>query len=139
MTVTVSDVMRRVRNHFALSYRDDAWTLENGVLAPDAFAPGDWIAIVGAGSITGVYQLDEHGALPLPDQRWTGRIWLLEPPADFLRLCREIGEWTESHPDPTTLSEHFGQYSRSQTTAAWERVFAAALHPYTRMYSEVKC
>ncbi len=140
MTVTVSDVMRRVRNYFVMGYADDTWTLEGGVLSPGTLHPGDWVAITGAGSMSGVYQVDIGGTLPIArSQTWTGRIWRLAPPEDFLRLCGEIAEWAESHPDPTTLSEHFGQYSRSGSSTAWERVFAARLQPYVRMFSEVKC
>ncbi|MBQ8202221.1 MAG: hypothetical protein IJZ74_10715 [Clostridia bacterium] len=138
MIVTVSDVMRRVRNHFVTGFSDGQWVLSGGILSPAAFSPGDWIAITQAGALCGVYQLDERGMLPdCADGQWDGRIWLLSPPADFLRLCREIAQWAAKHEDPTLVSERFGQYSRSQSSPAWERVFAAALAPYTRMYTEV--
>lgn len=138
MTVHVSDVMRRTRNFFPLARTDAAWQLRQGMLTPAVHNPGDWIAIENGGPC-GVYRLDENGALRgIADCEWTGRVWLLQPPEDFLRLCSEIAAWQEAHPDPTMLSERFGEYSRSQTSAAWEKVFAAALTPYVRMYPEVK-
>lgn len=138
MTVTVSDVMRRVRNFFPVASTEGPWQLRQGMLTPTLHAPGDWIAIEGEGP-AGVYRLDEHGAIcGVSDCEWTGRVWLLRPPADFLRLCAQIAQWQEAHPDPTVLSERFGEYSRSQTGAAWEKVFAAALRPYLRMYPEVR-
>lgn len=138
MSVSVSDVMRRVNNFFPAAHTEGAWQLRKGMLLPSLHSPGDWIAIEGDGP-RGVYQLDEHGAMGgVPDCEWTGQIWLLRPPEDFLRLCGDIARWQEAHPDPTLLSERFGEYSRSQTSCAWEQVFSSALRPWQRMYPEVK-
>lgn len=139
MSVTVPDVMRHVRNHFVTGYTDGDWQFTGGRLLPDiGLAPGTWIALTQADHLSGVYQLDEYGMLPgLPDHAWHGQLWLLNPPAAFLRLCREISEWHDSHPDPTVLSERFGEYSRSQSSGIWQKVFAARLAPYVRMYPEV--
>lgn len=139
MSIAVSDVMRHVRNHFVTGYADFTWKTIDGPVQPElGLTPGTWIAITGADAISGVYQIDEHGAISgIPDGQWTGRIWFLSPPAAFLRLCREIDDWVKAHPDPTLVSEKFGAYSRSQSSAAWQRVFASALSPYMRMYPEV--
>lgn len=141
MTITPADVMRHVRNHFVSAAVCGEWTLAGGILSPaGCFKPGEWIAIPDAGAVSGIHQLDEYGALPgLPDAGWSGPILLLAPPADFLRLCREIADWAERHPDVTAVSERFGAYSRTQTSPAWEKVFAEALTPYRRMYPEVNC
>lgn len=141
MTITPADVMRHIHNHFVSASVCEAWELTDGVLSPSGwFDPGEWIAIPDAGAVTGVHQLDEYGHLPdLSDYRWTGDILLLAPPADFLRLCREIADWADKHPDVTAVSEHFGAYSRTQSSPAWEKVFAEALKPYRRVYPEVKC
>lgn len=139
MSVTVPDVMRHVRNHFVIGYTDGDWRLSSGHLQPGiSLAPGAWIALTQADHLSGIYQLDEYGTLPgLPNHTWRGRLWMLAPPPDFLRLCREISQWTERHPDPTMLSERFGEYSRSQSSGSWQKVFAAELAPYFRMYPEV--
>lgn len=139
MSVSVSDVMRHVRNHFVIGFADGNWQLQDGRLLPEiGLSPGAWIALTDADHLTGVHQLDEHGQLPhLPDNLWSGRLWMLAPPADFLRLCREISQWDDAHPDPTLVSERFGEYSRSQSGTAWQRVFASSLSPYFRMYPEV--
>lgn len=138
MTVTIPDVMRHVRNHFVTGCIDWHWQTEGGALSPaGSFRPGEWIAIAD-GPLRGVWQLDEYGAIPgAADAAWTGRVFLLEPPGDFLRLCGEIAEWAKAHADPTLLSERFGAYSRSQSSGDWTRVFARALAPYKRMYAEV--
>ncbi|MBQ8556290.1 MAG: hypothetical protein IJ438_10530 [Clostridia bacterium] len=140
MTISPADVMRHVRHHFVSGYADGAWTLQDGTLTPSAmFSPGEWIAIAESGVADGVYQLDEHGRIPAaPGGAWQGRIWHLTPPADFLRLCDDIRQWVQSHPDPTVTSERFGEYSRSQHSGAWQSVFRERLAPYMRMYAEVK-
>ena len=139
MNVTVQDVMRRVRHYFSVRVIRREWLTEDGTLFPrELIVPGSWIAIDGGSPFPGVYQLDEAGCIPgLPDRRWTGNIHLLEPPEDFLRLCRTIAEWAEKH-NPAVSAESFGAYRASYAASAWEQVFAAALTPYMRMYPEVK-
>lgn len=140
MNVTIPEVMRHVRSYFASGSITESWTIADGHLTPDLYFPGEWIAITGPDAPCGVYQLDENCALPgVPDAAWTGQIFLLNPPAAFLRLCDEIAEWAKAHPDLTMTSERFGEYSRTQTSADWRQVFASALAPYTRMYPEVTC
>lgn len=139
MTVKVSDVMRHVRNHFIRDARTGDWTHSGGTLSPgDDFAPGMWIAISGDGAPCGVYQLDEQGGIPhLGDISWTGVIYRLDPPADFLRLCGDIGCWAAANPDPAVSSEKLGAYSVSRKAVTWEQAFAPALASYRRMFAEV--
>ena len=137
MTVTIPDVMRRVRNHFIIERIAQDWQVQQGGITPAHFRPGEWIAIAD-GPLAGVHQLDEHGALPgAADAAWRGCIFRLEPPEGFLRLCAEIARWAQAHPDPAAASERFGEYSRSQRTADWAQAFASQLAPYVRMYPEV--
>lgn len=139
MTISVSDVMRRVRNHFITGSMEGSWQLSGGRLLPAGrFMPGEWIAITGPDAPAGVWQLDEDGSLPdAADAAWTGTICRLSPPEDFLRLCREIAQWAERNPDPALRSERFGAYSRTQHSGDWGQIFASALAPYVRMYPEV--
>ena len=138
MKVTIPDVMRHVRNHIVTARLSGAWQTEKGKLSPnDHFDPGAWIAIQG-GPLRGVHQLDEFGAIPgAEDAVWVGIICLLQPPADFLRLCGEIAAWAAQH-EPGLTSERFGEYSRTLAHTDWRRAFSPALAPYMRMYSEVK-
>ena len=140
MTVKVSDVMRHVRNHFIRDSITASWTHADGVLTPaEKLAPGMWIAITGDGAPTGVYQLDEHGGIPdLGDMSWTGTVYVLDPPADFLRLCGDIACWAAANPDPTVSAEKLGEYSVSRKAVTWQEAFAPALAPYRRMFAEVQ-
>ncbi len=138
MNVTVPDVMRHVRNYFVSSRLSGSWQTQEGLLLPQGrFAPGEWIAVLD-GPCAGVYQLDEYARLPgAADAAWKGRIFLLEPPAGFLRLCCEIDAWAKEHPDPAMTGERFGEYSRTLAHTDWTQAFAPALVPYTHMYTEV--
>ena len=140
MTIKVSDVMRHVRTHFIRDAIQGTWSHAGGSLTPaEPFAPGMWIAVSGEGAPCGVYQLDEKGGIPgLGDVTWTGVIYRLDPPADFLRLCGDIGCWAAANPDPAVSSEKLGEYSVSRKAVSWENAFAPALAPYRRMYAEVK-
>lgn len=140
MTIKVSDVMRHVRNHFIRDAIAGSWTQESGTLTPsDKLSPGMWIAITGADAPAGVYQLDEKGGVPdLFDTAWTGTVYRLNPPADFLRLCGDIACWAAANPDPAVASEKLGEYSVSRKAVTWEEAFAPALAPYRRMFTEVQ-
>lgn len=141
MIVKVSDVMRHVRNHFIRDGISGTWQHTAGVLTPsEDLSPGMWIAVTGEdGNVPiGVFQLDEMGGIHgLEDTEWTGTVYRLNPPADFLRLCGDIACWAAANPDPAATGEKLGQYSLSRQTMDWQTAFAAALAPYRRMYAEV--
>ena len=139
MTVKVSDVMRHVRNHFIRDSLCATWHHAGGTLTPtEHFRPGMWIAITGNNAPTGVFQLDEQGGIPgLEDITWTGRVYRLNPPADFIRLCGDIACWAAANPDIAITGEKLGEYSVSRRAVTWQEAFAPALAPYRRMYAEV--
>ena len=139
MTVRVSDVMRHVRNHFVRDSITGPWQHTGGVLTPaDRLSPGMWVAIVGDDAPLGVFQLDELGGIHgLEDRAWTGTLYRLDPPADFIRLCGDIACWNTANPDPASTGEKLGQYSLSRQAMNWQTAFAIALAPYQRMYAEV--
>ncbi len=140
MTIKVSDVMRHVRNHFISHSICAAWNHTGGTLTPsDQLHPGQWIAVTGKDAPAGVYQLDEQGGIPcLEDSAWTGTVFLLNPPADFIRLCGDIACWAEANPDPAVTAEKLGEYSVSRRGLTWQEAFAPALAPYQRMFTEVQ-
>ena len=140
MTIKVSDVMRYVRNHFVCGAVSETFIHTGGMLTPSApFRPGMWIAVTGDDAPAGVYQLDAQGGIPALGERvWTGTVYLLDPPADFIRLCGDIGCWAAAHPDSALISEKFGEYSCSRQPLSWQDAFAQALAPYRQMFTEVR-
>ena len=144
MTVTIPDIMREIHNCFPVATLDGPWEISGGVLSPaDRLPDSGWIALEGFGELDGVHLLEAGRTLSgAPDGRWTGRVWLLSPPEDFLKLCRQIADWAQKQPDPSVQSESFGAYSRTSLTVSgrplgWQDVFATALRPYRRMFQEV--
>lgn len=146
MKVTVQDVMAETRNYFQHQAMDGEWTLTGGVLTPgELLLPGDWVALCGCRLSSGVWQLNEDGEIPdARDETWTGRVWLLAPPEDFLRLCGEIADWCGQHPDAALRRESFGSYSMERAVGdsglpmRWQDVFRAELIPYRRVYPGVR-
>ena len=140
MSVSVAAVMRQVNNHFVSGYLDADFAVEGGDLKPAPAA--SFVYIDGSVLHDGVWEL-QGGKLigdDAADEAFTGRVWLLKPPRDFLALCKEIAAHDAKHPTGAAQSESFGDYSYSMGTQAaggWAAAFAARLTPYRRMFPEV--
>lgn len=137
MTVSMTELMRTVRNCFVTGAADGSWRVTGGVLEGDVPVEG-WVAIEGRGAF-------DAAACNLPDGPWQGRVWLLDPPEDFLRLLDDVNEWlTRQGSDGavTRRRESFGVYATETAYSAdpggWQSVFADRLAPYRRMFPEVK-
>lgn len=149
MTVSMTELMRAVRNCFVTGAADGQWRVEGGVLTGDTPLPYiSYVAIEGRG----VYALSPDGTVEgLPDGEWEGRIWLLEPPEDFLRLLEDINAYLAKTGDESITSgtitrrrESFGvyatetEYGASGTSGGWQSAFADRMAPYRRMFPEVR-
>ena len=140
MAVTIGSVMRHCRNYFERGYYDGECVVANGALVTPALADGRYIAISGSVYNDGVYKL---GTDVLTEETFTGRVWLLSPPASFIALCDEIAEYDAKNPAGAYLSETFGEYSYQRSantqgvTSSWQSAFAARLADYQLLRSEV--
>ncbi|MBR6954610.1 MAG: hypothetical protein IKH77_06205 [Clostridia bacterium] len=141
-----AEVMREVRNCFVTGKCEGVWRLEDGRLSPgELLMPGEWIALSGSCLNDGIWQLDGEGRLvgETRDERFTGEVWFLHPPAEFLALCEEIAAWVAAHPPEDTAEEAFGDYRWKALTDAcglpvdWREVFRGRLLPWRRMFGEV--
>lgn len=140
MAVTIGSVMRHCRNYFERGYYDGECVVANGALVTPALADGRYIAISGSVFNDGVYKL---GTDVLTEETFTGRVWLLSPPASFIILCDEIAEYDAKNPAGAYLSETFGEYSYQRSanaqgvTNTWQTAFASRLADYQLLRSEV--
>lgn len=127
-------VMRRVHNYFERERVEGVFTVAGGVLEPMPDAP--YIAVSGSRWHDGVCPA---GALPEADRSevFTGTVWGLHPPADFLALCGEISDYAQKHPVGAPRSESFGAYRYEASPEGWEAAFAGRLAPFRRMFTEV--
>lgn len=140
MAVSIGSVMRHCRNYFERGYYDGECVVTNGALVTPALADGRYIAISGSVYNDGVYKL---GTDVLTEETFTGRVWLLSPPASFIALYDEIAEYDVKNPAGAYLSETFGEYSYQRSantqgvTSSWQSAFAARLADYQLLRSEV--
>ena len=145
MAVSVAAVMRQCRNFFQTGYVDGTFSITGNRLPVDD-AP--WVYVSGSAYHDGVWKLAD-GYLTgrdvdgLPDETFTGRVWILNPPADFLDLCAEIVDYEKKNPLGAYVSESFGAYSytrnyRAGMDQSWAAMFSAQLAPYRKMYTEVQ-
>lgn len=141
MAVSVADVMRQVNNIFWQEYIDGTFSIEGNVLSD--VPPYPWVCITGSMRHDGIYRM--HGnALEcvsdyLGNEEFTGRVWLLKPPAGFLSLCDEIAAF-DAKCSVGVVSESFGGYSRTNADWAsrgWQNVFSARLSQYRKPFAEV--
>lgn len=143
MAVTVAALMRHVRNYFETGYIQDEFSINGGTVTPAV--KSRYVCIEGSHYNNGVKKILENGAIenPGPDETFDGKIWLLNPPDDFLELAREIAAYDQKNPLSPVMSESFGEYSVTYAggnsgRADWQRVFFGALIPYRKMYTEVR-
>lgn len=142
MSVSVAAVMRQVNNHFVSGYLDADFAVEGGYLKPAPAA--SFVYIAGSVLHDGVWEL-QGGKLigdGIADEAFTGRVWLLKPPRDFLALCREISAYHDKNPTGAPISESFGDYRVTRANeytggGGWQRAFHAQLTPFRRMFPEV--
>jgi hypothetical protein len=79
------------RNFFKPDIYSGTFTITGGVLEPlPAIPEGAYIRIVGSTFNDGVYQ---YGASGLTDETFTGAVWLMHVPPDFVALLTDINEW----------------------------------------------
>lgn len=150
--VTVGDLMRVCRNYFERSFVDNEYNIDSsGALTPhDGITSGQYIAIEGSHLNDGVYTIDAEGKLQNGDdelefteESFCGRVWLLAPPRDFIRLAAAIADFEAKNPTGGYKSESFGEYSYTKGSGkngeaiTWEQAFASDLRPYTRMFTHV--
>lgn len=141
MAATIGSVMRHCRNYFEAGSYDGTITIKGGDLTSIALPGGRYIAIHGSAYNDGVHLLGDEKDV-LKDEVFTGRVWLLAPPASFLALCDEISEYDEKNPSGSMRSETFGEYSYTRSGSengdfGWKTAFSSQLADYQRLTSEV--
>lgn len=144
MAVSVAAVMRHVRNFFERGARLGNFTIIGGALTP---APEcSYVYISGSALHDGVWALSGdmlQGAQDgMKDDSFTGFVFELHPPGDFLRLCEEISSYDDAHPVGEMQSETFGDYSYTRASSqggeqGWQSAYRKRLDAYRRMFTEV--
>lgn len=144
----LTQVCQYLRNWFERTKYIGDFTITSGELTYGdgstlPLLPGQYYRIVGSVLNDGVHQVEEEGN-PLKDESFTGSVWSMAVPPDFLTLVRDIGEWVEANAaaiNSPYQSESFAGYSYSKGYAGgngtdvitWQSQFAARLAPWRKI------
>lgn len=131
-------VMAAVHNYFETALFEGSFPVKGGMAeTPFSLTEGQYLLIRGAGKENRL--LGPGDTLPGPDRMLTARLWLLEPPLDFLDLCGRIARFRREHDPGAPLREQLESYSlqRDERSRVWQIAFREELRPYARMASEV--
>ena len=159
----MTSLCREVRNYFVRSDSDKisgVFSVREGGIALSAdaagasqddfrIADGQFFRIVGSLYNDGVWQNSEAMMTNLREEEFTGQVWLMAPPKDFLDLAEEIAVWIARFGDAALspyASESFGGYSytlrgtsrrnesaRDNEDASWQTAFRRRLAAYRRI------
>ena len=152
MAASVSAVMRECNHYFVGSFLDATFAIQDntietvaGIRLEDIALTGQYVAISGSILNDDVYFVKDDFTLDgVQDETFKGRLHLLRPPRGFLELCEEISEFEAKTPVSAVVSESFGNYSHNKATGingavlSWKEAFAAQLHSYRRMFSDLE-
>lgn len=155
--VDITTICADIRNYFLGDTPEQRiikgeFTVSNGSLTPSDFLlEGQYFRIYGSKLNEGVWLNTVEGLGNLRDETFTGTVWSMSVPKDFIELCERIDAWralneAANSPNMSTLSsENFGNYgyskgsgggSKSGVSGAaltWQTAFYDALTPYRRI------
>ena len=132
------------KNGMAYDARSGAFTIADGVLDLEGYAPGDYYLIEGSKRNDGVHRYGDE----LTDETFTGTICAMHVPAAFEELVAEIEAWNSKYGEAAATpyqSESFGGYSytlksgstaggqTSSAAATWRGVFASRLNQWRKL------
>lgn len=135
----LAELCAEVRNYFETDKRFGEFTISGGTFAPSDFIKdGQYFRIVGSTFNDGVYRYPATG---LTDEIFTGAVWAMSLPPDFIALSTEIEEYNKSDAGKASpyISENFGGYGYTKATGSngkvltWKSVFADDLNRYRKL------
>lgn len=153
----LTDICAECRNYFLPDYINLAnsihrgtYTISDGTVSDTSFLlQGQYFRIVGSVLNVGVYENTAEGRASLRDETFTGSIWAMAVPPDFIRLANDIEAWQEKNEsiDSKNLSPFSsenisgvygyskgGSNSNGGTAVPWQAQFGARLKRYKRVY-----
>lgn len=141
----LTNVCQYLRNWFERDKYFGTFKIDGGVLtyADGTALPllqGQYYRIVGSVLNDGVYK---YGVDALSDEEYSGAVWSMSVPPDFLALVKDISDWSENNASAINSpyqSESFGGYSytlkggnNGAGAGTWQAQFAARLAPWRKI------
>lgn len=123
--MTMGDLCAECRNYFLGTVIQGQFTIDRGVLRPVPTVPdGAYIRIVGSVFNDGVWQVPAAG---LTDETFSGAVWLMHVPPDFVTLLNDINAWEAANSEAVRnataevlsgpyTSESYGGYTYTKKT-----------------------
>ena len=145
----LTEICQFLRNWFVRDTLLGEFKIEGGVLTYEdgtalPLLSNQYFRIVGSILNDGVYKND--GETDLEDEEFSGAVWAMAVPPDFISLVEEISKWCADNATAINSpyqSESFGGYSYSKGYAAsgsggttgitWQTQFASRLGPWRKI------
>lgn len=147
--MTLTDLCKELNNWFTTSIHHDTYTIKNGeidlsdMVADGSLQDGQYFRIVGSVFNDGVHQ---YPATELDDEVYTGAVWAMAVPREFITLLNDINAWIEQYGadlQKPYQSESFGGYSYSlkgslsvgsgAASEPWKAMFASRLNKWRKI------
>lgn len=112
------------------------FTVQDGSVSLPFLANGQYFRVFGSVFNDGVYQYPATG---LKDETFTGVIWAMRPPREFLDIVEKIEAWQAKYggsaSSPYTSESVIGVYSYTKNGdgADWRGVFGEALRRWRKL------
>ena len=136
--------------HYPVTEFEDDYTIAEGVLSTldSSILTGQYIAIYGSVLNDGIWKVGASGAITsdmtgvtAQDETFTGTVYPLKVPPDFVSLATEITAWRTAMKEasPYTSESFLGySYSKAQKQGGgnigWQQQYADRLTPYRKMF-----
>lgn len=149
-----------INNHFThrkgapIASVEGTVVIQNGELTTvdnrpvDIIQPGNYYLIRGSDFNDGIHQ---HPDYDLIDETFSGTIYKMVPPVEFLRLVSDIEQWQEKYGErvqsPYQSENVIGVYSYQlkssgmtvgQTLATWQNTFGDQLKQWRKLYDPAR-
>lgn len=133
----LDEICGRIHNYFEGECYTGTFVIEGGRLQLDGLKEGQYFRVCGSRFNDGVWQ---YPASDMADEVFTGAIWEMRLPKQFLALANEITAWAERYGEAATgpyQSERVeGVYSYTRGVkggAGWEEAFARRLDRWRKL------
>lgn len=125
--MTLTTLCKEVNNYFDSERIFDTFEIKNGGFVQSLpLVQGQYYAIFDSVFNDGVHKYGDDNDI-LTDEKFTGAVWCLKIPADFVALCDKITAWETSNAAALASpfqSESFGGYSYSKASGKDGRTVA---------------
>ena len=130
-------IMKHLRNFFLTNVSETgSFEIKGGMISLPFVKDDQYIMIEGSNFNDGVYV---YPVSDLTDEEFEGSIIVLNPPADFLELVKEIEAYQEKNKGTEGyVSESFGGYSYSKATnnghiISWSDIYKDRLNIWRKI------